>query len=127
MCTSFMGGLEQKIPDLSQRLAIAFVARSPIERLVEARQARGWTHLPVYSDMSGEYTRNWVHPDDADVPAYNVFTRRDGVIRHFWSEEMTEADPGQDPRSAIEKDPLWLVLNSTPEGRGTDWRPKLRY
>jgi len=61
------------------------------------------------------------------VPAYNVFTRRDGTIRHFWGEEMTEADPGQDPRGALEMDPLWLVLDSTPEGRGSDWYPKLSY
>ena len=26
--------------------------------------------------------------DDGDVPGFNVFTRRDGTIRHFWSGEM---------------------------------------
>jgi predicted dithiol-disulfide oxidoreductase (DUF899 family) len=58
-----------------------------------------------------------------------VFVRRDGVIRHSWSEEVgfDMADPGQDPRGAIEMDPLWLVLDATPEGRGTDWRPQLTY
>src|SRR4029077_12907951 len=33
MCTSFMGGLDHKIADISQRVAVAFVARSPIDRL----------------------------------------------------------------------------------------------
>jgi predicted dithiol-disulfide oxidoreductase (DUF899 family) len=127
MCTSHMGAYDHKIVDLEQRMAIAFIARSPIERLVAFKAARGWTHLPVFSDVSGAYTRDWVHPDDADVPAYNVFTRRDGTIRHFWSEEMTEADPGQDPRTAIEMDALWLTLDSTPEGRDPDWRPRLSY
>ena len=37
------------------------------------------------------------------------------------------ADPGQDPRGAPEMDPLWLLLDTTPEGRGTDWYPKLVY
>jgi predicted dithiol-disulfide oxidoreductase (DUF899 family) len=127
MCTSHMGAYEHKIVDLQQRMAIAFVARSPIERLVAFKAARGWTHLPVFSDMSGAYTRDWVHPDDADVPAYNVFTRRDGTIRHFWSEEMTVGDPGQDPRTAIEMDALWLTLDSTPEGRDPHWHPRLSY
>jgi len=127
MCTSFMGSFATKIADIQQRVGIAFIARSPIERLVEWKRRRGWTDIPVYSDMSGEFTRDYVHPDDIDVPAYNVFTRRDGTIRHFWGEEMTEADPGQDPRGALEMDPLWLVLDSTPEGRGSDWYPKLSY
>ena len=129
MCTSLMGGLDHKIADIRQRVAIAFTARSPIERLIEAKRARGWTDLPVYSDAAGDYTRDYVSADDADMPAYNVFTRRDGVIRHFWSEEISGdmADPGQDPRGAVEMDPLWLLLDTVPDGRGTDWHPQLTY
>ncbi len=37
------------------------------------------------------------------------------------------ADPGQDPRGAPDPAPLWAVLDSTPEGRGGDWYPKLDY
>jgi predicted dithiol-disulfide oxidoreductase (DUF899 family) len=129
MCTSFMGGFDRKIADIRRRVAIAFTARSPIERLVAVKRSRGWDHVPVFSDPSGDYTRAYVSADDDDVPAYNVFTRRDGTIRHFWSEEIgfDMADPGQDPRSAVEMDPLWLLLDTTPEGRGTDWRPSLQY
>jgi predicted dithiol-disulfide oxidoreductase (DUF899 family) len=36
-------------------------------------------------------------------------------------------DPGQDPRGAPDLMPLWTILDCTPEGRGTDWYPKLRY
>ena len=129
MCTSLMGSLDHKIADIRQRVAIAFTARSPIERLVEAKKARGWKDLPVYSDGSGDYTKDFVSAQDADMPAYNVFTRRDGKIRHFWSDEIgfDMADPGQDPRGAVEMDPLWLVLDTTPEGRGKDWYPQLSY
>jgi predicted dithiol-disulfide oxidoreductase (DUF899 family) len=58
-----------------------------------------------------------------------VFTRRNGSIRHFWSGEMgfETADPSQDPRGAPDLMPLWTVLDCTPEGRGTDWYPKLDY
>ncbi len=129
MCTSLMGGFDHKIADIRQRVAIAFIARSPIDRLVEAKAARGWRDLPVYSDPSGEYTRGYVSAEDADVPSLNVFSRRDGVVRHFWSDEIgfDMADPGQDPRSAVEMDPLWLVLDTSPGGRGTDWHPSLTY
>src|SRR6478735_7212787 len=57
MCTSFMGGLDHKVADLGQRVAIACVARAPIDRLIAAKRARGWTDLPVYSDASGDFTR----------------------------------------------------------------------
>ena len=100
-----------------------------IERLIAAKKARGWTRHKIYSDFSGDYTRDYVSREDADVPAYNVFTRRDGTIRHFWSVEMGPgtADPGQDPRGAPDLDPLWTILDTTPEGRGKDWYPSLSY
>ena len=129
MCTSFMSTWDAKLPDIEQRIAFVFIARSPIARLIEAKQARGWTRHKIFSDTSGDYTRDYVSADDADVPGYSVFTRRDGTIRHFWSGEMSgaTADPGQDPRGAPDFDPLWTVLDTTPEGRGTDWYPKLSY
>jgi predicted dithiol-disulfide oxidoreductase (DUF899 family) len=129
MCTSFMGTWESKLRDVEQRVAFVFVARSPITRLVDAKNARGWTQHKILSDASGDYTRDYVSREDADVPGYNVFTRRDGKIRHFWSGEMgpNTADPGQDPRGAPDFDPLWTILDTTPEGRGKDWYPSLSY
>jgi predicted dithiol-disulfide oxidoreductase (DUF899 family) len=41
--------------------------------------------------------------------------------------EPETADPGQDPRGAPDLMPLWNILDTTPEGRGTDWYPKLEY
>jgi len=38
MCTSFMGTWEAKLPDVEQRIAFVFVARSPIARLMKPRR-----------------------------------------------------------------------------------------
>jgi predicted dithiol-disulfide oxidoreductase (DUF899 family) len=129
MCTSFIGSFATKAADVRQRVALAFVARSPIERLIEAKRARGWTDIPVCSDSDGAFTRAYVSAGDEDVPGLTVFTRKDGAIRHFWSGEIggDMSDPGQDPRGQPEMDPLWLLLDTTPAGRGTDWYPKLSY
>lgn len=129
MCTSLLSAWDGEARDVGQRVALVVVARSPIERLVGFKKERGWRGLRLYSDMSGDYTRDYVSAEDADIPAFNVFTRRDGTIRHFWSGEMgmETADPGQDPRGAPDLMPLWTILDSTPEGRGTDWYPKLDY
>jgi predicted dithiol-disulfide oxidoreductase (DUF899 family) len=129
MCTSLLSAWDGEARDVAQRIALVVVARSPIERLVAFKKERGWKNLKLYSDSSGDYTRDYVSADDADVPAFNVFTRRDGTMRHFWSGEMgmETADPGQDPRGAPDLMPIWTILDSTPEGRGTDWYPKLEY
>ncbi len=128
-CTSFLSAWNGTAVNLRERAAIAVMARSPMERLVEYKKQRGFLNLPLVSDMTGEYTRTYVNAEDADVPGFSVFTRRDGKVRHFYSGEMSGAmaDPGQDPRGAPDLDLLWQVLDLTPEGRGTDWYPKLSY
>ncbi|MEG9437707.1 DUF899 family protein [Edaphobacter sp. HDX4] len=129
MCTSFLAAFNGEAVNLRQRVAVAVTARSPIERLLEFKRQRSFAHLPFVSDGSGEYTRTYVNAEDADVPGFAVFTRRDGVVRHFYSGEMSGemADPGQDPRGAPDLDPMWLMLDLTPGGRGKDWYPKLDY
>jgi predicted dithiol-disulfide oxidoreductase (DUF899 family) len=129
MCTSLLSAWDGEARDVEQRIALAVVARSPIERLVAFKKERGWKGLKLYSDIGGDYTRDYVSAVDADIPGFNVFTRRDGVIRHFWSGEMgpLTADPGQDPRGAPDLAPLWTILDFSPEGRGADWYPKLEY
>ena len=84
---------------------------------------RGWENLRLYSDPGGDYTRDYVSAEDADMPGYNVFTRKDGTIRHFWRSEggKETADPGQDSHDAPDMSALWVILDTTPEGRGTDW------
>lgn len=129
MCTSLLSAWDGEARDIGQRIALAVVARSPIERLTAFKRERGWRNLRLYTDLTGAFSRDYhaLSPTGEDVPAFNVFTRRDGTIRHFWSGEMGSgtADPGQDLRGAPDLMPLWTVLDATPEGRGGDWYPKL--
>jgi predicted dithiol-disulfide oxidoreductase (DUF899 family) len=131
MCTSLLGAWDGEVPDIVQRVALAVIARSPIERLVAFKRQRGWHYLPLFCDTTGEFSRDYhaLIKGDEEVPAFNVFTRQSGTIRHFWGGEMTgaSADPGQDPRGAPDLMPIWTILDVTPEGRGTDWYPKLSY
>lgn len=129
MCTAMLTSWEGTARNLRERVALAVTSRSPIERLLDFKKERGWQNLQIYSDIKGDYTRSYVSADDGDVPGLSVFTRGDGTVRHFWSGEMSGemADPGQDPRGAPDLDPLWTILDLTPEGRGTTWYPKLEY
>ena len=131
MCTSLLSAWDGEAQDMQQRVALAVVARAPIQRLIAFKNERGWRNLKLYCDLTDEFSRDFhgVGADGSDNSGFNVFTRRDGTIRHFWSGEMgsATADPGQDPRGAPDLMPLWTVLDATPEGRGADWYPKLNY
>ncbi|WP_250516118.1 DUF899 family protein [Caballeronia sp. INDeC2] len=131
MCTSLLSAWEGEARDIEQRVALAVIARSPLAKLVAFKTERGWRDLGLFSDTNGAFSRDYhaISKEGGDEPALNVFTRRDGVIRHFWSGEMDfdTADPGEDPRGAPDLMPLWTVLDMTPEGRGTNWYPKLDY
>jgi predicted dithiol-disulfide oxidoreductase (DUF899 family) len=131
MCTNLLDAWDGNAADLDQRISLVVIARSPIARLMAWKKERGWRNLRLYSDVDEAFCRDYfgIAPDGSDMPALNVFTRRDGTARHFWSGEMggATADPGQDPRGAPDLGPMWAVLDSTPEGRGADWYPSLSY
>ena len=61
-------------------------------------------------------------------PVASVFTKRDGVIRHFWSSELIAAptEEGQHPRHVDYMWPFWKMQDSTPDGR-TVSEPKVEY
>ena len=131
MCTNLLGSWDGNAQDIDQKVSLVVIARSPIERLIAFKRERGWRHLRFFTDLNSNYCRDYfgLTPDGDEMPATNVFTRRDGTIRHFWTGEMSgsTADPGQDPRGAPDAAALWTVLDMTPEGRGGDWYPKLNY
>src|SRR4029078_12316979 len=102
--TSLWSAWDGEVPNIQQRVALAIEARSPIVRLVAFKRERGWHHLPLYSDISGEFSRDYhgLTKECGDAAEFSVFTRRQEgsnvVIRHFWGGEMNgaSADPGQD-------------------------------
>ena len=131
MCTSLLSALDGEMPDILQRVAFAVIATSPIERMTAFARERGWRHLELYSSAGNDLNRDYANekPGSGDNAASNVFTKHGETIRHFWGDEMgiETADSGQDPRGAPDPMPLWTVFDMTPDGRGTDWYPKLEY
>ncbi|KAB0681467.1 DUF899 family protein [Aureimonas leprariae] len=128
MCTAQLSAWDGEARHIEKRVALAVVARSPAKRILAFGRERGWRNLKLYSDPSGDFTADYVGERDADWPAYTVFRKDgDGRIRHFYSSEggPEVADPGQDPHNAPDMNPLWILLDTTPGGRGADWYPRL--
>lgn len=131
MCTSMLDGLDGNAQHIAQRTNLVVIAKSPIARIVEFAKARGWSKLRLLSSSGNDYNRDYhgEGPDGSQWPMMNVFVRRKGAIRHFWGSELlgAKAEPGQNNRHVDMLWPLWNALDLTPEGRGTDWYPKLDY
>jgi predicted dithiol-disulfide oxidoreductase (DUF899 family) len=131
MCTSILDALDGTTDHATQRIALVAVAKSPIDRVLEIAKERGWHRLRLLSSAGNTYNRDY-HAESDDgrqqLPALNVFVRRDGAIRHFWSSELLyeASDTGQESRHVDMIWPLWNLLDVTPGGRGT-FHPKLSY
>lgn len=130
MCTSFVGSLDIPAPDIEQRVALAILGRSPVERQLDFARERGWTHLNFYQTVGDDFARDYRALVDGEEGAAVLVWQRDGDnVRLFWAAEggPETADPGFDPHLAPDPTPLWNILDLTPEGRGGDWYPRLEY
>lgn len=130
-CTSILDSMNGTAPHASQRINLAVVAKSPLERIRKVARERGWNHLRLLSSRGNTYNHDY-HGEDAkggQLPSLNIFRRRDGKIHHFYHTELLFApsEPGQDGRHVDLLWPLWNLFDFTPEGRGKDWYPRLRY
>ncbi|WFU43924.1 DUF899 family protein [Bradyrhizobium sp. CB82] len=144
-CTHLLDGLDGTARHVGQRAAMYIVAKSPIARLVAWAHERGWNHLLLLSTAGNSYDADYFGdtsklsagmrgqhrvPDNEnwDETIFNVFKKSDGAIRHSWGSEMAYAPsaPNQHHRAGDLVDPLWGLLDMTPEGRG-DFFPKVNY
>ena len=131
MCTNWLGSVNGNAADIKQRVALKILGRSSVERQFAFAQERGWRDLNFVQTAGDDYAKDLgiLKSDGSESPALVVFKRDEDQVRLFWASEMRleMADPGQDPRDAPDIASLWSVLDLTPEGRGTDWYPKLKY
>lgn len=144
-CTHLIDGFDGAARHVPQRAAFYVVSRSPIARLTAWAHERGWDHVTLLSTAGNDYPahyygntaaltpamraeRGYKPGEDWDEPMLNVFRKDGAEIRHFWGSELVFApdDPGQNHRALDIVDPLWGLLDTTPEGRG-DFFPKVNY
>ena len=131
MCTNLLGGVNGNAADIRQRAAFKVLGRSSVERQIAFALERGWRDLEFVQTVGDDYARDWGLLDDKgwEYPGLAVYRKDGDRIRLFYEAgmPMDAADPGEDPRGAVDIAPLWNILDMTPEGRGADWYPKLAY
>jgi predicted dithiol-disulfide oxidoreductase (DUF899 family) len=130
-CVALLDQFEGAAEHAGQHINLAVVAKAPVTRLLTFAEERGWRRLRLMSSHTNNYNRDYLGEtaDGAQMPMLNVFHRDGDVIRHFWAAELTYAptDPGQDHRSVGTLEPLYNLLDLTPEGRPSDWDEQLSY
>lgn len=131
MCTNFLGGVEGNATDIKQRVALKVLGRSPVSRQMAFAAERGWTDLDFVQTVGHDFAADHdaLNDDGTENPVIAVFQKDGDKVRYFFVEQMPieAADPGQDPRGAVDIAPLWNILDYTPQGRGKEWYPKLSY
>jgi len=131
MCTAMLDALNGNAQHIAQRTNLVVIAKSPLQRIQEYARSRGWSNLELLSSQGNSYNRDYFgeNEKESQMPMLNVFVRRGGKIHHFYGTEMlyAPAKKGQNSRHVDTIWPLWNLLDFTPEGRGTDWYPKLQY
>lgn len=132
MCTNLVGAVNGNAEDIKQRTAFKILGRSSVERQKAFAGERGWRSLDFVQTVGDDFAldHDGLDPQTGwEYPVFSVFRRADDEVRYFYMAEMPSgaADPGQDPRGAVDLAPLWHVLDMTPAGRGETWYPKLSY
>jgi predicted dithiol-disulfide oxidoreductase (DUF899 family) len=144
-CTHFLDSLDGAMRHIGERVNVAVVAKSPLQRLRAFAHERGWKHLRLLSTAGNTYDRDYFgdstglparvrkqqefkEGEEWDMPILNVFRRNGRTIHHFWGSELlyVPPEPGQEYRHNDLLDPVWTLFDLVPEGRG-NFQPKLSY
>ena len=129
MCTMWIDGFNGVAPHIEQRADFAIVAAADAGRLRKYGRSRGWRNLRLVSAGDSTFKRDLDSEteDGAQLPYVSVFRRNDdGEIVHFYSANAMFG-PHQMERGVDLLSPVWNMFDLTPEGRGEDWYPSVRY
>lgn len=130
-CTSLLDALNGSSQDIHQRVNFVVVAKSPIQRIRQWANKRGWKYLRLLSSSQNTYNLDYFAETEegSQLPALNIFFKSETDIYHTYNTEMlfVSSDENQEPRHVDLLWPLWNLFDLTPEGRGKDWHPILEY
>lgn len=130
-CTALLDQLDGAVEHVEALMNFVVVAPATLPHLVTFARERGWRRLRLLSAAGNSYSHDYLAQtvQGRPMPMLNVFHRDGDVIRHFWGSELLYAptDAAQGPRHNGTLEPMWNLLDLTPEGRREDWDEQLDY
>jgi predicted dithiol-disulfide oxidoreductase (DUF899 family) len=121
MCTAWIDSWNGVAHHLAQNVDLAIVAAADPSMLRAHARSRGWNRLRLLSAGNSTFKYD-LGSEDAEGnqdSTISVFTKdSDGTLRHFYSVHPGIA-PDIKERGIDEWNPIWNVMDMTPQGRGT--------
>ena len=120
MCTAWIDAFNGVAHHLAQNVDFAIVAAADLPTLRSHARKRGWNRLRLLSagESTFKYDLGSEDREGRQDSTISVFTREaDGTLRHFYSGHPWLADDIKE-RGVDELNPVWNVLDLTPQGRG---------
>jgi len=121
MCTAWIDAFNGVAHHLAQNVDVAIVAAADVPTLRAHARNRGWDRLRLLSagESTFKYDLGSEDREGGQDSTISVFTRdSDGTLRHFYSGHPWLAGDVKE-RGIDELNPIWNVLDLTPQGRGT--------
>ncbi len=121
MCTAWLDAFNGVAHHLAQNVDLAIVAAADPATLRAHARDRGWDKLRLLSagESTFKYDLGSEDREGGQDSTLSVFTREtDGTLRHFYSCHPRLA-PDIQERGIDELNPIWNMLDLTPQGRGT--------
>ena len=121
MCTAWIDAFNGVAHHLAQNVDLAIVAAADPATLRAHARNRGWNRLRLLSagESTFKYDLGSEDHEGGQDSEISVFTRdSDGTLRHTYSGHPWLADDVKE-RGIDELNPIWNVLDLTPQGRGT--------
>jgi predicted dithiol-disulfide oxidoreductase (DUF899 family) len=121
MCTAWIDAFNGVAHHLAQSIDLAIVAAADPATLRAHGRRRDWTRLRLLSagESTFKYDLGSEDREGKQDSTISVFTRdTDGTLRHFYSGHPWLAEDIRE-RGIDELNPIWNVLDLTPQGRGT--------
>lgn len=121
MCTAWIDAFNGVAHHVAQNVDLAIVAAADPSTLRAFARERGWNRLRLLSagESTFKYDLGSEDREGQQDSMISVFTRdSDGTVRHFYSGHPWLADDVKE-RGIDELNPVWNLLDLTPQGRGT--------
>jgi predicted dithiol-disulfide oxidoreductase (DUF899 family) len=121
MCTAWLDSFNGVAHHLAQKIDVAVVAAADLPTLRAHARNRGWNRLRLLSagESTFKYDLGSEDREGGQDSTISVFTREsDGRLRHFYSVHPRLSQDIKE-RGIDEYNPIWNILDLTPQGRGT--------
>lgn len=121
MCTAWLDCFNGIAHHLTQNVDLAVVAAADPAALRAHARNRGWNRLRLLSagESTFKYDLGSEDREGEQDSTISVFTKdSDGTLRHFYSVHPRLSEDIEE-RGIDEYNPIWNVLDLTPQGRGT--------